>query len=55
MSDKNATNKMTTRSGLLTDGLERAAAGGMLSAGGRKADEFKKGQKGNETSGKEKK
>ena len=44
MSEKNPPNKMKPRSGLVTDGLERAPARGMLRAVGMKDDDFKKAQ-----------
>ena len=44
MSDKNPTNKMKPRSGLVTDGLERAPARGMLRAVGFKDEDFAKAQ-----------
>jgi len=44
MSEKNPPNKMKPRSGLVTDGLERAPARGMLRAVGMQDDDFKKAQ-----------
>jgi len=44
MSDKNPTNKMKPRSGLVTDGMERAPARGMLRAVGFKDEDFAKAQ-----------
>ncbi len=44
MSDKKPTNKMKPRSGLVTDGMERAPARGMLRAVGFKDDDFAKTQ-----------
>ena len=44
MSDKNPPNKMKPRSGLVTDGLERAPARGMLRAVGMQDEDFKKSQ-----------
>ena len=44
MSDKKPTNKMKPRSGLVTDGMERAPARGMLRAVGFKDDDFAKAQ-----------
>lgn len=44
MSDKNPTNKMKPRSGLVTDGMERAPARGMLRAVGFKDEDFAKPQ-----------
>jgi len=44
MSDKNLPNKMKPRSGLVTDGLERAPARGMLRAVGFKDEDFAKAQ-----------
>jgi dihydroxy-acid dehydratase len=44
MSDKKPTNKMKPRSGLVTDGMERAPARGMLRAVGFKDDDFSKAQ-----------
>jgi len=44
MSDKKHTNKMKPRSGLVTDGMERAPARGMLRAVGFKDDDFAKAQ-----------
>ena len=44
MSDKKPTNKMKPRSGLVTDGMERAAARGMLRAVGFKDEDFAKAQ-----------
>ena len=44
MSDQKPTNKMKPRSGLVTDGLERAPARGMLRAVGFKDDDFAKAQ-----------
>ena len=44
MSDKNPPNKMKPRSGLVTDGLERAPARGMLRAVGMKDEDFTKAQ-----------
>jgi dihydroxy-acid dehydratase len=44
MSDKKSTNKMKPRSGLVTDGMERAPARGMLRAVGFKDDDFAKAQ-----------
>ena len=44
MSEKNPTNKMKPRSGLVTDGLERAPARGMLRAVGFKDEDFAKPQ-----------
>ena len=44
MSDKNPTNKMKPRSGLVTDGMERAPARGMLRAVGFKDEDFSKPQ-----------
>ena len=44
MSEKNPPNKMKPRSGLVTDGLERAPARGMLRAVGMQDEDFKKAQ-----------
>ena len=44
MSDKKPTNKMKPRSGLVTDGMERAPARGMLRAVGMKDEDFAKPQ-----------
>jgi dihydroxy-acid dehydratase len=44
MSDKKPTNKMKPRSGLVTDGMERAPARGMLRAVGFKDEDFAKAQ-----------
>lgn len=44
MSDKKPTNKMKPRSGLVTDGMERAPARGMLRAVGFKDEDFAKPQ-----------
>ena len=44
MSEKNPTNKMKPRSGLVTDGMERAPARGMLRAVGFKDEDFAKPQ-----------
>ena len=44
MSEKNPPNKMKPRSGLVTDGLERAPARGMLRAVGFKDEDFAKAQ-----------
>jgi len=44
MSEKNPSNKMKPRSGLVTDGLERAPARGMLRAVGMKDEDFAKAQ-----------
>jgi dihydroxy-acid dehydratase len=44
MSDKKPTNKMKPRSGLVTDGMERAPARGMLRAVGMKDEDFDKPQ-----------
>jgi dihydroxy-acid dehydratase len=44
MSEKNPSNKMKPRSGLVTDGLERAPARGMLRAVGMKDEDFIKAQ-----------
>ncbi len=44
MSDQKPTNKMKPRSGLVTDGLERAPARGMLRAVGFKDEDFVKAQ-----------
>ena len=44
MSDKKSTNKMKPRSGLVTDGMERAPARGMLRAVGMKDEDFAKPQ-----------
>ena len=44
MSDKKLTNKMKPRSGLVTDGMERAPARGMLRAVGFKDEDFAKAQ-----------
>ena len=44
MSEKNPPNKMKPRSGLVTDGIERAPARGMLRAVGMQDDDFKKAQ-----------
>jgi dihydroxy-acid dehydratase len=44
MSDKNPPNKMKPRSGLVTDGMERAPARGMLRAVGMKDEDFAKPQ-----------
>ena len=44
MSDKKPTNKMKPRSGLVTDGIERAPARGMLRAVGFKDEDFAKAQ-----------
>ena len=44
MSEKNPPNKMKPRSGLVTDGLERAPARGMLRAVGMKDEDFAKAQ-----------
>ena len=44
MSDKKHTNKMKPRSGLVTDGMERAPARGMLRAVGFKDEDFAKAQ-----------
>jgi dihydroxy-acid dehydratase len=44
MSEKNPPTKMKPRSGLVTDGLERAPARGMLRAVGMKDDDFSKAQ-----------
>ncbi len=44
MSDKKPTNKMKPRSGLVTDGMERAPARGMLRAVGIKDEDFAKPQ-----------
>ena len=44
MSDKKPTNKMKPRSGLVTDGMERAPARGMLRAVGFKDNDFAKAQ-----------
>ena len=44
MSEKNPSNKMKPRSGLVTDGLERASARGMLRAVGMKDEDFAKAQ-----------
>lgn len=44
MSDKNPTNKMKPRSGLVTDGMERAPARGMLRAVGMQDEDFAKPQ-----------
>ena len=44
MSDKKPTNQMKPRSGLVTDGMERAPARGMLRAVGFKDDDFAKAQ-----------
>jgi dihydroxy-acid dehydratase len=44
MSEKNPSNKMKPRSGLVTDGLERAPARGMLRAVGMKDEDFTKAQ-----------
>ena len=44
MSDKNLPHKMKPRSGLVTDGLERAPARGMLRAVGFKDEDFAKAQ-----------
>jgi dihydroxy-acid dehydratase len=44
MSDQKPTNKMKPRSGLVTDGLERAPARGMLRAVGFKDEDFAKAQ-----------
>jgi dihydroxy-acid dehydratase len=44
MSDKKPTNKMKPRSGLVTDGMERAPARGMLRAVGFKDEDFTKAQ-----------
>ena len=44
MSDKKPTNKMKPRSGLVTDGIERAPARGMLRAVGMKDEDFAKPQ-----------
>ena len=44
MSDKNLPNKMKPRSGLVTDGMERAPARGMLRAVGMKDEDFAKPQ-----------
>jgi dihydroxy-acid dehydratase len=44
MSDKNLPNKMKPRSGLVTDGLERSPARGMLRAVGMKDEDFAKAQ-----------
>jgi dihydroxy-acid dehydratase len=44
MSDKKPTNKMKPRSGLVTDGMERAPARGMLRAVGMKDEDFAKAQ-----------
>ena len=44
MSEKNPTNKMKPRSGLVTDGMERAPARGMLRAVGFKDEDFTKAQ-----------
>ena len=44
MSDKKPTNKMKPRSGLVTDGMERAPARGMLRAIGFKDEDFAKAQ-----------
>jgi dihydroxy-acid dehydratase len=44
MSEKNPPNKMKPRSGLVTDGLERAPARGMLRAVGMQDDDFKRAQ-----------
>ena len=44
MSEKNPPNKMKPRSGLVTHGLERAPARGMLRAVGMQDDDFKKAQ-----------
>ena len=44
MSEKNPTNKMKPRSGLVTDGMERAPARGMLRAVGFKDEDFAKAQ-----------
>jgi dihydroxyacid dehydratase/phosphogluconate dehydratase len=40
MSEKNPPNKMKPRSGLVTDGMERAPARGMLRAVGMKDEDF---------------
>ena len=42
--EKNPINPMKPRSGLVTDGLERAPARGMLRAVGMKDEDFKKPQ-----------
>ena len=44
MNEKNPTNKMKPRSGLVTDGMERAPARGMLRAVGFKDEDFAKPQ-----------
>jgi dihydroxy-acid dehydratase len=44
MNNQNPPNKMKPRSGLVTDGLERAPARGMLRAVGMKDEDFKKAQ-----------
>ncbi|MFM9015873.1 MAG: dihydroxy-acid dehydratase [Candidatus Nanopelagicus sp.] len=44
MSEKNPPNKMKPRSGLVTDGMERAPARGMLRAVGMQDEDFKKAQ-----------
>jgi len=44
MSEKNPPNKMKPRSGLVTDGMERAPARGMLRAVGIKDEDFAKPQ-----------
>ncbi len=44
MSEKIPPNKMKPRSGLVTDGLERAPARGMLRAVGMKDEDFSKPQ-----------
>jgi dihydroxy-acid dehydratase len=44
MSEKNPPNKMKPRSGLVTDGMERAPARGMLRAVGMKDEDFAKSQ-----------
>ena len=44
MSDKKPTNKMKPRSGIVTDGMERAPARGMLRAVGMKDEDFAKPQ-----------
>ena len=44
MSEKNPPNKMKPRSGLVTDGIERAPARGMLRAVGMQDEDFKKAQ-----------